>query len=82
VAGLLIELVEILVVALVVGRIASWRNAIAGAGAGELGSLHLLGHEPPYGKEIGPLMRVFRQFQAEVRLGSFLAFGTKSFLRP
>ena len=32
-AGSLIELVEILVVVLVVGRIAGWRNALAGAGA-------------------------------------------------
>jgi uncharacterized membrane protein len=32
-AGSLIELVEILVVVLVVGRVAGWRNALAGAGA-------------------------------------------------
>ena len=37
------------------------------ASAGELGSLHLRGDEPLDGKEIGPLMRVFRQFQREVR---------------
>ena len=37
------------------------------ASAGELGSLYLCGDEPPDGEEIGPLMRVFRQFQHEVR---------------
>jgi hypothetical protein len=37
------------------------------ASAGELGSLYLGGDEPPYGEEIGPFMRVFRQFQGEVR---------------
>ena len=30
--------------------------------AGERRSLHLRGYEPPDGEEIGPLMRVFRQF--------------------
>jgi hypothetical protein len=28
----------------------------------KFGSVHLRGYEPPYGQEIGPLMRVFRQF--------------------
>ena len=37
--------------------------------AGELGSDHLRGHEPPDGEEIGPLMRVFRQFLETVRKG-------------
>jgi putative transposase len=32
------------------------------ASAGELGSLYLRCYESPYGEEIGPLMRVFRQF--------------------
>ena len=32
------------------------------AAAGELGSVHLGGDEPPDGEEIGPFMRVFRQF--------------------
>jgi uncharacterized membrane protein len=32
--GSLIELVEILGVAIVVGRVAGWRNALVGAGAG------------------------------------------------
>ena len=30
--------------------------------AGERGSLHLRCHEPPDGEEIGPFMRLFRQF--------------------
>src|SRR5829696_7333073 len=37
------------------------------AAAGERGGLHLRGDEPPDGEEIGTLMRVFRQFQGEVR---------------
>ena len=32
-AGSMIELVEILAVVLVVGRVAGWRNALVGAGA-------------------------------------------------
>ena len=35
--------------------------------AGERGSLHLRGDEPPDGEAIGSLMRLFRQFQREVR---------------
>ena len=38
------------------------------ASTGELRSLHLCGHEPPDGQEIIPLMKVFGQFQCEVRL--------------
>ena len=30
-------------------------------------ALDLCGYEPPDGEEIGPLMRVFRQFPYEVR---------------
>ena len=36
------------------------------AAAGDGRSLHLRGDEPPDGEEIGPLMRVFRQFQETV----------------
>src|SRR5215203_6017423 len=35
--------------------------------ARELGSFHLRGYEPPDGEAIGPLMRLFRQFQGELR---------------
>ena len=34
----------------------------------KLGSLNLRGDEPPDGEEIGPVMRVFRQFHGEVRI--------------
>jgi hypothetical protein len=37
------------------------------AAAGELRSVHLRGHESPNGEEIGSLVRLFRQFQGEVR---------------
>ena len=49
------------------------------AAAGERGSLHLRGDEPPYGEEIGSLMRVFRQFQCEV-LGRWAVWRMRSSL--
>jgi len=37
------------------------------AAAGDGRSLNLRGDELPYGEEVGPLMRLFRQFHGEVR---------------